>query len=379
MAKKYDIVKQEIKSWILKGHIQPNQRIKSEHELVEHFEVSRQTIRQALGALVEEGWLYKEHGVGTFCNPQKIVTSSVIANEQEKAKQKSVAMISTHISDYIFPSMIRGAESFFTERGIILYVVSTGGDHTKERDCLEQILERNVDGLIIEPTKSAVQNPNIDYYLHLESKGIPYIMLNSYYTELNPPHLAVDDEKGGYLVTKHLLDLGHHHLSGIFNTDDMQGVLRLKGFIQAHREALIPIDPDLLITFKTFEEELLSNKVQAMMTSDQVPTGIVCHNDKVAVLVLNLLKELQINVPEEMSVTGYDDSYLVASTGIQLTSVTHPKSKIGEEAAKRIYEVIMDQKSIRDLSSTVYEPQLVVRHSTGKPQSKTERVEPHSL
>ena len=88
---------------------------------------------------------------------------------------------------------------------------------------LEKILSQQFDGVIVEPTKSAYSNPNITYYLNLESLSIPYIMINAYYDELEPISIVMDDEKGGFLQTEHLIKLGHKEIIGCFKTDDTQG------------------------------------------------------------------------------------------------------------------------------------------------------------
>ena len=110
-----------------------------------------------------------------------------------------------------------------SENGYNVSLFSTNNNHETEKNVLETILSQNFDGVILEPTKSAISNPNINYYLNLESKKIPYIMINSYYDELEPTSIVLDDEKGGYLQTEHLIKLGHKNIVGFFKTDDNQG------------------------------------------------------------------------------------------------------------------------------------------------------------
>src|SRR5690625_1168706 len=193
MKTKYSIVKDSIKSKILDGTYQPHQKISSESELMKQFGVSRHTVRLAIGELVNQGWLYREQGSGTFCADRTKETS------QKQVQQKNIAIITTYISDYIFPSIIRGAESFLSKNGYQVSLFSTDNNHDNERKILEKILTQPFDGVIMDPTKSAIANPNINYYLNLESQDIPSLMINAYYDELDPFYITVDDEKAVFI------------------------------------------------------------------------------------------------------------------------------------------------------------------------------------
>src|SRR5690625_6101165 len=81
---------------------------------------------------------------------------------QNYDKQKNIAIVTTYISDYIFPSIIRGAEAQLSEEGYQVSIFSTNNCQDKEKQVLESLLTQNYDGVIVEPTKSAYSNPNID-------------------------------------------------------------------------------------------------------------------------------------------------------------------------------------------------------------------------
>ncbi|MBA4493034.1 GntR family transcriptional regulator [Paenactinomyces guangxiensis] len=355
MTTKYILVKETIKSWILEGEVVPHQKIYSEHELAEKFHVSRHTIRQAIGELVHEGWLYREQGRGTFCAGRN------------RNSGKLIGMITTYISDYIFPSIIRGAESYLNSKGYTLLLASTNNNPVEEKACLQNILSKNVDGLIVEPTKSAIRNPNLDYYFTLETKKIPYVMINAFYPELHPPSLTVNDTLGGYLATEHLIQLGHRRIIGFFKTDDLQGVNRMQGFVQAHRENRLPVSPGMIVSFNT-EEKYVKPKeelAKILKTSKHRPTAIVCYNDEITLSILDVVRDLQLKVPDDISIVGYDDSHLAEASEVKLTTIKHPKAMMGEMAAKKIVDAIeKNQQGTTGISSFIYEPELVIRKST---------------
>lgn len=369
MKTKYSIVKDSIKSKILDGTYQPNQKISSESELMKEFGVSRHTVRLAIGNLVTTGWLYREQGSGTFCADR---TES--ENQMNGTNAKNIAMITTYISDYIFPSIIRGAEKHLSKNGYNVSLFSTDNNHETERNVLETILSQNFDGVIVEPTKSAISNPNINYYLNLENQKIPYIMINSYYDELEPTSIILDDEKGGYLQADHLIKLGHKNIVGFFKTDDSQGAKRMKGYLKAHRDNNITIIPNNIITYKTDEkdrkpledfENILSSK------NGDWPTGVICYNDELAVKLLDITRDRKLEVPADISIVGFDDSFLANVSEVKLTTVGHPQSELGEAAGKLILDLINHKKGEqkqedKKIESVVFKPELIVRNSTRK-------------
>lgn len=366
MTTKHNMVKQAIKSRILDGTFLPHQKISSESELMKEFGVSRHTVRLALGDLVSKGWLYREQGAGTFCADRQI--NGRTATEEG---QKNIALITTSISDYIFPSIIRGAESVLSEQGYQVTLFSTNNDHDTEREVLEKILSHPFDGVIVEPTKSAFSNPNLNYYLNLERQNIPYVMINAYYDELEPLYVAVDDEKGGFLQTEYLIKQGYRNIAGFFKTDDLQGVRRMKGFLKAHRTYRIPMEPRNIITYYTeekAEKPLRELKSLLSLPEKDRPDSLVCYNDQLALSLLNVLRDECIRVPDQIAMVGYDDSFLADVSEVKLTTVEHPKSDLGEKAAHLIVKLVQDKynsagKKGEQQESILYEPKLHIRSS----------------
>ncbi len=363
MVAKYIQVMDEIKNWIMEGKIQPGEKIGSESELMEIFDCSRHTVRQAIGELVHEDWLYTIQGGGTYCKERQV-------NAHLTAfPSKTIGVLTTYISDYIFPHIIRGIESYTAEKDYSLLLTSTNNNLALEKKGLLNVLTKSIDGLIIEPTKSTYHNPNLSYYLNLERQAIPFVMINASYSELAAPSFTIDDEKGGYLATQHLIDLGHKRILGLFKTDDLQGVNRMKGYIRAHREHSFLPHPDLVISFTTEEKgKILQEKVRTLLQKeDEAPQAIVCYNDEIALNVFHILRELSLSVPEDVSIIGFDDSHLAEVTEIKLTSVKHPKEALGRIAAETLIKLI-EKKQSKSQTSIVFEPELVIRNSTASPK-----------
>lgn len=353
---KYLKLKEYIIENIYSAKLKSGDKIQSENELVEEFEISRHTVRHALGELVSEGWLYKEHGKGTF-----------IAERPKKPEggSKNIGVITTYLNDYIFPTIIRGMDNILASCGYNIMLSCTYNTHEKERICLENLKQQNIAGLIVEPTKSALPNPNLKIYKELKDRGIPIVFIHGCYKDIIFPQVVEDDEKAGYLATRHLIELGHSKIAGIFKIDDVQGHQRFAGFQRAHTEAGLIIPDNRILWFDTGEIDdkftgVSSNKLVSILKNG---TSVVCYNEQIAIKVMDAARALDLIIPEQLSIVSFDDSQLAVASEIKLTTIAHPKEKLGEQAARTIIDLIEGRKIISKFSIS---PQLVVRTSSRK-------------
>lgn len=353
---KYLSIKNELQENIVTGKYPLNSKIPSEAELREKYNVSRHTIRQAISELVNDGFLKKRQGSGTY------VCDEYIKNSIEE-NTKTIGVITTYLSDYIFPSIIRGIEEELSRSQYSLMLSSTQNNVLNEKENLEKMLDQNVDGLIIEPTKSNLFNPNLNYYLKIAEKNIPLVMLHASYEELDASSISLDDVEAGKIATTHLIELGHKKISIIMKSDDIQGKKRLKGYITALYEANLTFDNTHIVTFDTESKTSVGDKILDILNSESPPTAFVCYNDQIAMDLIHQINAVGKKVPDDFSIVSHDDSFLSTTLPmVQLTSIAHPKEGLGKEAARRIINAVENEE--HDISSVVFPPELIIRNST---------------
>lgn len=351
---KYFTLMEELKEKIISGRIQPGEKLPSENQFTVQYSISRHTVRKALSLLEQEGYIEACHGKGTFCSEKM----------RHMKKSRNIAVVTTYISDYIFPRLIQGMDNVLSEQGYSIILKNTGNSRQKEAKCLEELLQKDIDGLIIEPSKSQLSCRHPGLYENLEKYQIPYIFIQGIYTEMkDKPHILMDDARGGYLVTKYLLEQGHRRITGFFKADDIQGIQRHKGYVRALQEAGIPYDPDLVVWFHTEDRRSKpSMMVKEMVKTGSLPHGIVCYNDQIAVQVIESLEDCGLQVPKDISVTGYDNS-LYAQRGTGITTIAHPQERLGEMAAELILEKINGVSEEDSKVERLIQPELIVRGS----------------
>lgn len=352
---KYYALMEELKDNILSGKIKPGDKLPSENQLSMHYQLSRHTVRKALSILVNEGYVVAEHGRGTFCSE----------HVRHMKVSKNIAVITTYISDYIFPRLIQGMDRVLSANGYSIILKNTGNSRQLEAQCLEDILKKDIDGLIIEPSKSQLICKNTRLYQLLDEYQIPYVFIQGIYSEMeDKPHILMDDCKGGYLVTKHLLEQGHRHVVGIFKADDSQGRERHKGYVKALQEAGISYDPDMVIWFHTEDRKTKPAAILNTMIKHKMPIdGIICYNDQIAMGVYIALKSMGLKVPKDISITGYDNS-MYARGEINLTTIAHPQERLGEMAAELLLEQIHKVPREQSKVERLIQPELIEGNST---------------
>lgn len=353
---KYFKLMEQLKNDIIFGVIRPGDKLPSENELSKQYDISRHTIRKAFSILSNDGYISAEHGKGTYCTYRlKNVSSS-----------KNIAVITTYISDYIFPRVIQGIDRVLTENGYSIILKNTGNSRKNEAKCLEDILTKNIDGLIIEPSKSLIYCKHMKLYETLDRMGIPYVFIQGSYPQMkDKPTVLMDDVKGGYLVTKHLIDTGHKHIVGVFKADDVQGEERHKGYCKALQEAGVMYDPNYVIWFHTEDRDIKPAAAIEMLIQNKTKLdAVVCYNDQIAYEIMRVFTEKNIQVPKDISITGYDNSIISHSGSLKLTTITHPQDKLGEMAAELLLEKINGIQEQESKVKRLIEPELIIREST---------------
>lgn len=356
---KYQIIQEEIKKQIQSGTYLVGEKIPPESQLMVAFSVSRHTVRQAISSLVNEGVLEKIQGSGTFVVEQRKVQAP------NGNKSKTIGVITTYLSDYIFPSIIRGIEEELREKGYSLLLASTQNDTDNERESIEMMLRHQVDGLIVEPTRSSFFNPNLSYFLQLKLNHIPFVYLHTVYPEMDAPVVAMDDEAGTELATKHLLELGHRDIAIVSKVDDIQGRNRLKGYFNAFNETGFSVSSDHVLTYETITSIGLRGEIVELLSAVNRPTAFVAYNDQVALMIEEAANEQGLLIPEDLSLVSHDASGMrLNHNGKALTSIVHPQEQMGKDAARVLLKAVEQPDS--KCESVIYEPRLIIQETTKK-------------
>lgn len=219
--------------------------------------------------------------------------------------------------------------------------------------------EDRVDGVILlSPTNSDV------YIMELKKRKIPFVILDNQQRNPTVPSVIVNNYKGGYDATKHLIDLGHTQIAHIRGPEPLiSSRERERGFLVALEEAgLEPFGIEQGIFSITSGYQIARRWIE----SGQLPTAVFAADDFIAIGIMDAFKNEGIRIPQDVSVVGFDDQTYSEEFHPSLTTVRQPVEKIGRQGVKMILKLIKEPSKRNVIAE--FDPELIVRESTGAPR-----------
>lgn len=282
-----------------------------------------------------------------------------VARCLRKQESKTIGVISSINVNPYFSETLQGIEKAAYAQGYNIIVSYSECDLEKENENIEMILDKGIDGMIIHSLLDESKIPS------LVSLDIPVLFLQHHIDNSRMDAICTDDELGGYLATKHLIDSGHRRIACVSaeGNDNFSFRRRIDGWKRALNEAGISIDADYHIETDFCTEDGY-NALIKFSKLKLPPTAVFFYSDNLAIGGLRAAADMKIQVPEDISIMGFDDLFITRYTIPRLTSVYQPKSTLGSMAFERIYSRIKDKK-IKPEKKLV-QPELVVRESTRK-------------
>ena len=276
-------------------------------------------------------------------------------------KSMMVAIIIPDIKNPFFSVIIRDIESILFKEGYTVAIFNTNEDANHERAAIDACLVRNMDGIIICPTQKSVANISF-----LKNSSVPYILMSRHFGDMSCTCVGHDDIKGGYLATRHLVDLGHRRIA-FFSADQRisSASERLEGYKEALREAGIMHNPLNVISLSTTASTENTAPIKTFFDKNPDCTAVVAFNDIIAFQTIHFLEKIGKRVPEDVSVVGFDNVSSDFIFPFPLTSISVSKKEMATVTARLLIEAIT-AKSPPPTQRIVLSSQLLVRDSTAR-------------
>lgn len=319
MAIKYKWLASRLREQIPDYAARGQYRLPTESELAGRYKVSRQTVRQALALLTEEGLIEKRRGSGNY-----------LTGRTRQAAQNRIPILIASDSDYIYPKFLYDLRNELTHRGFSLQVHVTGNRPDSERSVLAALLTEPPRVLIVEPVLCALPNPNLDHYLALQRAGTHMVFLRYRYPQLrHAACISEDNIVGSRMLTEYLLSHGHTSIGAFFCAEDAAGIERYQGMVETLRDHDLLLSAEHIRWFHTSElQQLQSNTYfikKAIQESFASCTAILCHNDQIAYEVVRMLHASSDPKLAEITVVSFDHSYLCHAGLHPFLSLSHPE------------------------------------------------------
>lgn len=284
-----------------------------------------------------------------------------IARSLKGQSTRVIGMVVDSLSQTFFAEVAAGIETVLRSRGYRLFLAASGGESQDESAALHEFEAIRADGVIVAPAapdSAAIVKSVI-------SHGVPVVEVDRRTVAGLCDAVLLQNEMGGYLATKHLLDFGHIRI-GVIAGSFTTGGDRLAGYRRALQEAGIEFD-DRLVVRTTFHPADPAAVAGALLDANPDATAVFTTNNVLASGVVMAARARRCAIPGDVSLVGFDDEPWMSFLDPTLTTVAQPTREIGRQAAQLLVDRI--EGRLQDPPVTLLlEPRLIVRQSTAPPR-----------
>jgi DNA-binding LacI/PurR family transcriptional regulator len=315
--------------------------------MAEELGTSRPTLRRAIEPLVKEGLLEQQPGRGIL-----------VSDENARAPWRIIALLLPDFTNRFFAEVAEAIEYAAFQRGYQILLCNSRHQVHLEDQHLKQLAARKVDGVILAHQPNQEIPKSLDL---LRASGIPAVLLFSSARNADWDSVVLDDRAGVEQALRYLASLGHQSIAYCPPLAGQSAHPRDEHYRDFMQRSLPGINPGFLHIMGQSDEEAVA-ATKAMLSQMDAPTACFAGNDHVAVRLLKCLATLQVKVPGEFSVVGFDNLRLVEHLPVPLTTVDQPKQEMGRRAAELLFERLElgpDMPARRE----VFTPHLVIRES----------------
>jgi DNA-binding LacI/PurR family transcriptional regulator len=295
---------------------------------------------------------------------------NLAARALSKGRTYIIGVIFPYNYDHLFGdplilTMIEGIEAVCTERQYNM-LISTPRIPVKESEQYHRLVRSGyLDGVIAFETM-----PQEPVTTLLTSYGYPWIAIGYRSAMGHSSVIHPDDFIGAKAAAQHIIALGHRHIAiiGVEAASLTAAEQRIAGYRAAFDEAGLPFDkvPQVVGNFSV---ESGYQAAEALLRLTPRPTALLCLNDRMAMGAMQRARSLNLNVPDDLSVVGFDDIPSALYSNPSLTTVRQPAHEIGVKAAEVIFDLIEGQKQpqrayYQGFAPVIFPTELIIRQST---------------
>lgn len=281
------------------------------------------------------------------------------ARQLRAGHSRTIGVVVLDVGNPFFTALVRAAEDAAAVNGSAVLLGDSGHDENRESHYIDLFQEQRVQGLLISPVGDVTERLEA-----LRQRGVPTVLVDRLADENRFSSVSVDDDAGGYLAARHLLDLGRRTLAFVGGPlsirqvgDRLLGARRAVAEVQGATLEVLDSDGQSVLAGREVGNTLVERR------PGEMPGGIFCANDLLALGVMQSLTMLNnVRIPDDVALIGYDDIDFAVSAVVPLSSIRQPTGAIGRTAIELLTEEL-DAQHPRH-RAVVFKPELVVRQST---------------
>ena len=260
---------------------------------------------------------------------------NLLAKRLSTGRTEAISLVTPEIANPFFAELAGAIETEARAHGYAVFMSSTQGDRSREIDAIQRLQDQHVDGLIM-----MTNQPDDGTLAALLMQHQNLVLLDEDIPGVSVPRVFVENEQGGYLATRYLIDAGHSDIAIVSGPQNLMSVSeRLAGFKRAMGEAGLPVRPDwvLLGEYSRHYGHAAANQ---LLEGAQRPTAVLACSDFIAIGILQAARQAGLDVPYDLSLVGFDDMPFAELVDPPLTTVRKPIGAMGRAAFEQLLALI---------------------------------------
>tara|TARA_R110002073_G_scaffold282836_1_gene447128 strand:- start:3613 stop:4671 length:1059 start_codon:yes stop_codon:yes gene_type:complete len=284
-----------------------------------------------------------------------------LASALRKGKSNLVGVIVPRTNSNFFSSVIQNIEEVLNKEGYNIIITQSNESFKKECRNIDTLLFTQVDGIIASMANETI---DLEYYEKIKTKGIPLILFDRGENDLNVDYIGINDYDSSHVIVEHLVKQGRKriaHIGGYKHTRIFNN--RIRGYIDALKKHNLPLDHELLIESSLTIEDG-RKKMSQLLKLKERPDAVYVASDYAALGALQLLKEQNIKVPEDIALVGFGDEPFTAMVTPSISSINQHSAEIGKQAALTFLSYTKKKTIEQTLNKIILDAELVIRESS---------------
>ena len=273
---------------------------------------------------------------------------------------RTIGVIVPDLVTHFFSSVISGIESYASKQGYYIIISSSYESFQKEKDCIENLLNSRVEGLIV---SLSYQTEDYSHFEELVRKGIPVVFFDRICLPEKVSSVVADNYDAARKITQHFCDSGYRKIAYIAGPAYLNiSAERQNGYLEGLKENEIEFNENYLVHCE-MNPESATQATQKLLALPDPPDAIFGINDTVAFAAMKEIRKQGLRIPEDVGIVGFTDDYHATVVHPSLSSVTHPTFEMGETVARLFFETLEGEHPPKQVE---LKTRMVVRESSAR-------------
>ena len=282
-----------------------------------------------------------------------------IAKSLVSRETRTIGLVLTDITNPALTHTAQAIEIALAQLGYGTLFATSNNTLSEEIRAIELFQSRQVDGMLIYPTS----HRKLDHIRPLRRRNYPVVLLVGD-PDAGIDAVCVDDRRGAYKATRHLIDVGHTRIAIIDSANRLGNLEKLQGYEQAMQESGLPIDPALRVDPRGHSATRGYWAMDTLMSRKKHPTAVFAANDSLALGALRWCQINKMSVPDDMAFVGFDNIEFTQFSWVPLSSVNYATEIVAHLAVERLMSLVGSGETLPKPRVTLIDPELVIRESS---------------